>query len=585
VSNQPFSLGEEASVAQDLRGTSPAAPRRLVALTTDDALAQSLADLARSGVDISVVPDAEALSEELLQSTSSIALIDAGTAGSMLEGLVDALATQFPDLRLLVAGHGTEQNQLATRISSGRVFRFVHKPASPQRLKLMVDAASRTSEPQRISVTQTVQVLADPLGGTQRAGGSSGRRTLPWLLIAAGVALAAVTAVLLLWPKGDATVAASSSTAPAAGPAQSAQPEVNDLVRRADQAFADGRYVASDGSSAAELYRDAEKRDPQDVRPRDGFTRSIEYGLRSAEQALLAANLDEASRIAASLGLLSPTNPRLSFLKAQIDKEQARANQDASARSTWEAKQAQIRYSLEQMQLRLDTNLLLEPRGDSALSHFRNAEAAGPGDPAVRNARDGLLAGLLNAADGRLEAEDAAGARRLLDAAASLNSGAPGLDPLRRRLAALNTAGSPAGTAAATAGSSTPEPVLTMPAPTAAPFTAPATAEPTTSPAAEPASGPAVVSATGLKVIRSIEPVYPQRALADLVSGWVDLEFTVTASGSVRDVIVLGSEPAKIFDSAATSAARRARFEPVVRDGAPVEQRVRQRVRFSAQDK
>ena len=130
------------------------------------------------------------------------------------------------------------------------------------------------------------------------------------LLIAAGVALAAVTAVLLLWPKGDETSAASSSTAPAAGPAQSAQPEVNDLVRRADQAFADGRYVASDGTSAAELYRDAEKLDPQDARSRAyGFTRSIEDGLRSAEQALLAANLDEASRIAASLGLLSPHEP------------------------------------------------------------------------------------------------------------------------------------------------------------------------------------------------------------------------------------------------------------------------------------
>jgi DNA-binding NtrC family response regulator len=165
VSNQPISLGEEASVAQDLRGASPSAPRRLVALTADGALTQSLAELARGGVDIAVVTDAEALSEELLQSTSTIALIDAGTVGSMLEGLVDALATQFPDLRLLVAGHGTEQNQLATRISSGRVFRFVHKPASPQRLKLMVDAASRTADPQRVSVTQTVQVLPEAHSG------------------------------------------------------------------------------------------------------------------------------------------------------------------------------------------------------------------------------------------------------------------------------------------------------------------------------------------------------------------------------------------------------------------------------------
>jgi TonB family protein len=580
VSNQPISLGEEASVAQDLRGASPSAPRRLVALTADGALTQSLAELARGGVDIAVVTDAEALSEELLQSTSTIALIDAGTVGSMLEGLVDALATQFPDLRLLVAGHGTEQNQLATRISSGRVFRFVHKPASPQRLKLMVDAASRTADPQRVSVTQTVQVLADPsaAGGSQRAGGSSGSRSIPWLLIAAGALLAAVTAVLLFWPRG--AEAPTAAAAAAAGPAQSAQPEVNDLVRRADQAFADGRYVATDGTSAAELYRDAQKRDPKDTRARDGFTHSIEYGLRSAELALLATNLDEASRISAALGLLAPTNPRLSFLKSQIEKEQARANQDASARSAWEARQAQIRTSLEQMQLRLDTGSLLEPRGDSALTHFRTAEAAGPGDSTVRNARDGLLVGLLNAADHELEAGHAAGARRLLDAAASLNSGAPGLDPLRRRLDALGPAGAAAGTAAPAPDAVTPMSVAAMPESGATPATPPSTADASS----VTPSGSPVISATTLKLIRPIEPVYPQRALQDLVSGWVDLEFTVAANGTVRDIVVVGSEPAKVFDSAATAALRRARFQPVMHDGAPVEQRARQRVRFTARD-
>jgi protein TonB len=580
VSNQPISLGEEASVAQDLRGVSPSAPRRLIALTSDGALTQSLAELARGGVDLAVVTDAEGLSDELLQSASTIVLIDAGTVGTSLEGLVDALATQFPDLRLLVAGHGTEQNQLATRISSGRVFRFVHKPASAQRLKLMVDAASRTSDPQRVSVTQTVQILTDPsspAGGAQRAGGSSGRPSLPWLLIAAGVAIAGVTVALLLWPRGNPEPAASSPAA-AVTAATSAQPGVNELVRRADQAFADGRYVATDGTSAAELYRDAQKRDPQDARARDGYAHSIEYGLRGAEQALLAANPDEASRIAAALGLLSPTNSRLSFLKSQIDKEQARANQDASARSAWETKQGQIRVSLEQMQLRLDTGSLLDPRGDSALTHFRNAEAAGPGDANVRNARDGLLVGLLNAADRALEAGHATDARRLLDAAASLNSGAPGLDPLRRRLDALNATSAPAGT---TAGSIAIAPVFAAPESFAAPATT-ASAPVSTS---EAAAGSPVVSATTLKLIRPIEPVYPPRALLDLVSGWVDLEFTVAANGSVRDVVVVGSEPAKVFDAAATSALRRARFEPVVREGAPVEQRARQRVRFTARDR
>ena len=162
MSNYPSFLGEEASVAQDLRGASPAAARRLVALTDDAALTRSLEELTATGIDVSVVSNAEALCDELLQSNSTVALVDSTTVQDPLEGLIDALATQFPDLRLLVAGHGAVQTQLATRIARGRVFRFVHKPASAQRLKLFVDAASRPAEPQRVSMTQTVEVLVDP---------------------------------------------------------------------------------------------------------------------------------------------------------------------------------------------------------------------------------------------------------------------------------------------------------------------------------------------------------------------------------------------------------------------------------------
>ena len=133
MSTYPDFLGEEASVAQDLRGRSPTAARRLVALTLDDALARSREELAGGGVDVCVVADTESLSEELLQSNSSIALIDANGLTSPIEGIVDARAGQFPDLRLRVAGHSGAQNQLATRIANGRVFRFVQSRLRPQR--------------------------------------------------------------------------------------------------------------------------------------------------------------------------------------------------------------------------------------------------------------------------------------------------------------------------------------------------------------------------------------------------------------------------------------------------------------------
>ena len=87
------------------------------------------------------------------------------------------------------------------------------------------------------------------------------------------------------------------------------------------QAFAAGFYVAADGSSAAELYRDALKLDAGDARAKSGFERSIDLGLRGAEQALVENRLDAAAGAAETLRLLAPSNSRLAFLKGQIDKE------------------------------------------------------------------------------------------------------------------------------------------------------------------------------------------------------------------------------------------------------------------------
>jgi protein TonB len=94
-----------------------------------------------------------------------------------------------------------------------------------------------------------------------------------------------------------------------------------------------------------------------------------------------------------------------------------------------------------------------------------------------------------------------------------------------------------------------------------------------------------VVSALTLRVLRRQDPVYPPVALAQLTSGWVEMEFTVAKDGTVQDVVVVASEPRRTFDSAAMAAMKRYRFGPVLRDGQPVEQRATMRMRFTAQDK
>lgn len=90
-----------------------------------------------------------------------------------------------------------------------------------------------------------------------------------------------------------------------------------------------------------------------------------------------------------------------------------------------------------------------------------------------------------------------------------------------------------------------------------------------------------VIGASSLKRTRYVEPVYPRGARDAGTSGWVDLEFIVRTDGSTSNARVINSAPAEVFDRAALDAIGKWRFEPVLRDGRPVEQRARLRMRFA----
>ncbi|HEX7048370.1 MAG TPA: energy transducer TonB [Gammaproteobacteria bacterium] len=71
--------------------------------------------------------------------------------------------------------------------------------------------------------------------------------------------------------------------------------------------------------------------------------------------------------------------------------------------------------------------------------------------------------------------------------------------------------------------------------------------------------------------IVKVAPVYPQRALARGLEGWVLVEFTVTASGAVTGARVVEAEPQGVFDRAAVEAALKFKYKPRIIDGSPVE--------------
>ncbi len=72
-----------------------------------------------------------------------------------------------------------------------------------------------------------------------------------------------------------------------------------------------------------------------------------------------------------------------------------------------------------------------------------------------------------------------------------------------------------------------------------------------------------------LPIVR-VAPVYPARALSRGLEGFVDMSFTVTSAGTVKDPIVLQSS-SSLFERAAIRAVLKFKYKPRVVDGIPVE--------------
>ncbi|MBN2452327.1 MAG: TonB family protein [Lentisphaeria bacterium] len=103
-------------------------------------------------------------------------------------------------------------------------------------------------------------------------------------------------------------------------------------------------------------------------------------------------------------------------------------------------------------------------------------------------------------------------------------------------------------------------------------------------PAADPAPAPREPDHPP-RVISQIKPLYPYLARTRRIEGYVDLQFTVTASGEVEDARVMATEPPRVFDRAALEAVQEWRFAPATRQGSPAPARLQIRIRFELDDK
>ena len=78
-------------------------------------------------------------------------------------------------------------------------------------------------------------------------------------------------------------------------------------------------------------------------------------------------------------------------------------------------------------------------------------------------------------------------------------------------------------------------------------------------------------SDTDVVPIVRVQPQYPLRASERGIEGWVEVEFTISKLGTVKDPEVINSHPSSIFDRSALKAIRKWKYNPKIEDGEPVE--------------
>ncbi|MFI4868061.1 MAG: TonB family protein [Steroidobacterales bacterium] len=560
----------------------------IVALSEDPLLLEALTLAAINQAAVVTSPSADRFADQLVANAAAVALIDAAAAPTPLEGFIATVHQQFPQLLLLLAAPAALQNQFAAQLADGTLFRFAHKPASAQRLKLFVDAAllrRQTLLDQALGVPlPNGPAAVNPVGQSPFGHSGRGRRPL-WLMASILLALVAAAVGAALWyrsPPGPApsalqpgAPATSNSTAPdaaatqaarAAQTAQDAEAE-RDAIDRAAAERAERDRLISDSEARAAVLADQVKRtaivartdqahvyvqlaqkrlasgallEPADdsarsylqaaiaLAPDDADVRAVSVALGDAliaklRAALAAGDVDSAARWLAACRDYHVNEGTLEQLSTQLASLQRARSAHAEQLLAWQR-------AFEQ---RLADGQLLEPADDGALAQYRDLKAADPDNAALPAMLHSLRSALAADVQARLARNDLAGADQRLQAASAAGLGG---DELASAAAALQRA--------------------------------------------QDAALPAVIPEARLQRAHFVTPVYPPDALAQAVSGSVELEFTVTPAGNVANVQVVSAEPRGVFEHSAIAALSQSRYHPVERDGVAVAQRARVRVRF-----
>jgi TonB family protein len=529
----------------------------VVVLTSDPGVLATLREAAGPEHAIWHAPSADNAVDLLVGGRCCILIADLGALRGDAAALLDRLHAQFPELILMATGRRDEEHSVAMLVSDQRIYRFLHKPVSPARANLFLSAASRRYNELRhvepAHMTTAKQIAAQPRSSAIVV-------SIAFLLIVAGAA--AVWFMMREEP-----VAAAPPPRQAGMLTQEEQ--IADSLARGQMAIVTDRLIEPRGNNAVEYFRSVLALQPDNADAIAGLQR-VGAGLEvEVVEALQAQNPARGATALATLQRAVPDYPRLDALRAELlalsrssrmPISEAPPTQAPTSTSTpvkqqparTPARRSTAQAPAERVQTpgtaarpsagELDAvarlrgrGALLEPPGANAYEQLLALRTKYPDSNEVRTEQQQLAFAFLERTRTALTAGDVDTARQFLSRVDTLVPNMAATKSLQAQLAAVQQ---------------------------------------------QRVSNSTIVQAKTLTLVREVPPTYPREAERQGLSGWVDVEFTVAPNGTTRDLVVRGAQPLRTFDQAALEAVKRWRFEPVMRNGAPIAQRAAVRIRF-----
>jgi len=529
----------------------------VVVLTSDPGVLATLREAAGPEHAIWHAPAADSAVDLLVGGRCSILIADLGALRGDAAALLDRLHAQFPELILMATGRRDEEHSVAMLVSDQRIYRFLHKPVSPARANLFLQAATRRYNELRNAVP------VDLVTGKHVVPRSNATAIVVVLV----VLLSAAAGAAYWWQSRKEPVAVTSP--PRAVGTLTQEEQVADYLARGEMALATDRLIDPRGNNAVEYFRGVLALQPDNVGAHTGLER---VGMKLEARVLEALQARDPARGATALATLQnaiPEYPRLDELRTELvtlsrssrtpisvappppPPKQAPARSSAPT-STPAAKppptprqeapaptaataSGPSANELENVARLRGRGVLLEPPGNNAYEQLLALRAKYPDSNEVRTELQQLASTFQERTRTALAAGDVDTARAFLSRVDTLVPNLPATKSLQTQLAAAQQ-----------------QHDLTS----------------------------QIVQAKTLKRVREVPPVYPREAERQGLSGWVDVEFTITQDGTTQDLVVRNAQPQRMFDQAAVDAVKRWRFEPVMRDGAAVQQRAAVRIRF-----